>query len=160
MKRIHLMYGTVIALLLVVIGLLGRHYVVGAHAPLAEDQRQAIALDSAERALVLTEMRGFLEAVHQIGTGIEKGDMAVVVHAARTQGMQATHHVPGSLATKLPLEFKQLGFGVHQDFDGLARDAEGLGDKALALSQLNGILGKCVSCHARFQFAPAPAAVH
>jgi hypothetical protein len=36
--------------------------------------------------------------------------------AAKPMGM-AAGNVPPALAAKLPLEFKQLGHSVHQDFD-------------------------------------------
>lgn len=49
------------------------------------------------------------------------------------------------------MEFRQLGFSVHRDFDQIALDAESLKDVSYSLSQLSGTLKKCVSCHATYQ---------
>jgi hypothetical protein len=52
---------------------------------------------------------------------------------------------------KLPLGFKQLEFGVHYDFDAIARDAEYLAEPQHTLSQLATAMNKCVACHAGYQ---------
>ena len=116
------------------------------------DGRTAILLDKEERALVLSEMRVFLESVQQITGGISGDDMALVSEHARRSGNSAQRTVPGSLIGKLPLAFKKLGFDTHAKFDELALDAEQLGDRDHALSQLNVILGNCVACHAAYRF--------
>ena len=66
--------------------------------------------------------------------------------------MGEVEHIPteikGPLIGKLPLEFKQLGFSVHRDFDQIALDAESLGDRDHTLKQLAVLMQKCVVCHA------------
>lgn len=152
MQRIHAIYGAIIgALLFVVAGLVYQFLIVGKTTSVAGDARVAIVLDPAERGLILTEMRGFLSAIQVMSEALARADLKPVVAAARGVGMQATHDVPATLAAKLPLEFKQLGFSVHQDFDRLAVDAEGFGDGQLALRQLGQILTKCVACHGAYQ---------
>jgi hypothetical protein len=116
------------------------------------DGRTAIRLEKEERDLVLSEMRVFLESVQQITGGISVDDMALVSDHARKSGNSARMEVPGSLIGKLPLAFKKLGFDTHAKFDELAIDAEQLGDRDHALSQLNIILGNCVACHAAYRF--------
>lgn len=153
MARVHVVYAAVIAVLLLVIA--GMAYVLliaGKTMPLV-DKRQRILLEPAERALVLEEMRAFLGAIQVITAALARGDMRAVAAAARAQGMAATRHVPASLSAKLPLEFKTLGMGVHQDFDHIALDAESLADPAHTLGQLGRMLGKCVACHGAYQIA-------
>ncbi len=101
-------------------------------------------------------MRAFLGAMKVITEALARGDMPVVVAAARPQKMAATHHVPVSLFAKQPLEFKRLGLRVHQDFDRIALDAETLADPAHTLDQLARMLAKCVACHGAYQIAAAP----
>jgi hypothetical protein len=116
------------------------------------DGRMAILLEKNERDLVLSEMRIFLESVQQIVDGISDKDMQRVAESARKSGVSAQAAIPGSLVGKLPLSFKQLGFDTHQKFEGLALDADDLGDPDHTLSQLGTILKNCVACHSTYRF--------
>ena len=127
-------------------------FVIQGNVTESADARTAILLESDERDLVLSEMRVFLESVQQITGGITADDMQLVVESARKSGSKAQMEVPGSLIGKLPLAFKKLGSDTHARFDELALDAEQLGDRDHALSQLSLILGNCVACHAAYRF--------
>lgn len=116
----------------------------------APDGRTAVLLKSSERDFVMLEMRTFLEAVRQISRGIENDDMQLVAKAARKVGSAELVHVPGTLMAKLPLAFKTMGLSVHKAFDQMAMDAEQLGDKDHAHSQLNQILPTCTACHSLY----------
>ena len=118
----------------------------------SDDARTVILLDRNERDLVLSEMRGFLESLQQVTSGISSDDMKLVAASARKSGMGSQSDVPGSLVGKLPLAFKQLGFDTHTKFDELALDAEQLGDRDHALAQMNTLLMNCISCHATYRF--------
>ena len=61
------------------------------------------------------------------------------------------HEVPATILGKLPLEFKTLGFSVHDAFDRLGLDAKDLRDPKHSLEQLSAILGRCAGCHAAYQ---------
>lgn len=80
-----------------------------------------------------------------------KQDMQAVAGASRGMGQKMAHEVPPALRAKLPMEFRQLGFSVHSDFDQMALDAEGLKDVGSSLGQLSATLQKCVRCHAAYQ---------
>jgi len=140
-KRIAIVYLSVIGLLLLVILAMAYKFLIAGSTAVGDDRRIALRLEPAERALVLTEMRGFLGATQQIAAAAARNDAAAIAAAA-----------------KLPLEFKQLGHSVHQDFDRIALDAEALGDTRHALAQLGETLNKCVACHAMYQIAPPAAA--
>ncbi len=118
----------------------------------SDDARTVILLDRNERDLVLSEMRGFLESLQQVTSGISSDDMKLVAASARKSGMGSQSDVPGSLVGKLPLAFKQLGLDTHTKFDELALDAEQLGDRDHALAQMNTLLMNCISCHATYRF--------
>jgi hypothetical protein len=78
-------------------------------------------------------------------------DMLAVAAASRDLGQKMVHEVPPALRAKLPLEFRQLGFSVHRDFDQIALDADSLKDASYSLGQLSTTLEKCVACHATYQ---------
>lgn len=142
---------TVVILALISTGLTYK-FVVQGKVTESDDARTVILLDRNERDLVLSEMRGFLESLQQVTSGISGNDMELVAASARKSGMGSQTDVPGSLVGKLPLAFKQLGFDTHTRFDELALDAEQLGDREHALAQMNALLMNCISCHAAYRF--------
>ena len=156
MKRVSMLYLSIIVLLLGVIAVMAYTFLVAGKTVPADDRRTAIVLEPAERSLVLTEMRGFLIAVQAITEAVTRNDAKAIAAAARPMGMAAAGGVPATLAAKLPLEFKQLGHSVHEDFDRIALDIEAMGDVKHAHTQLSETLKKCVACHALYQItAPA-----
>lgn len=134
-------------------GVLGR----GADQPDA-DGRTRLPLSPAERAFVLNEMRHLLAANQAILAAALAGDMQRVAAEAARVGMADVRNMPpqlrGALLGKLPLEFKQLGFTVHEGMDAIAADAAGLGDRDHTLGQLAALLNKCVACHAAYTILP------
>ena len=116
----------------------------------APDGRQALQLTTAERNMVLGEMRDFLVAVQTVIAATNSEDMAGAAAAARKVGMAAQTAVPPALIGKLPLEFKKLGFDTHSKFDQLALDAEQLGDPQQTREQLAALMNNCVACHATY----------
>lgn len=120
------------------------------HAP-AHDGRAVLELTPGERAMILEEMRMFLDGIQTITGALAKPDMPAVAVAARAMGQKMVHDVPPELRAKLPQEFRQLGFSVHRDFDQIALDAESLKDVSYSLNQLSDTLKKCVSCHTLYQ---------
>jgi hypothetical protein len=120
------------------------------HLP-ANDDRTLLELNPSERAMILEEMRLFLDGVQKMTGALAKPDMAAAAEAARGMGQKMVHEVPPALRAKLPQEFRQLGFSVHRDFDQIALDAESLKDVSHSLNQLSDTLKKCVSCHATYQ---------
>ncbi len=140
------------AILVLVAGVAATFFVRG-NTTASDDGRTAIVLNATERAFVLSEMRGLLEAVEAITKAVAQDDMAAVSTAARAVGMGAVGNEPVTLIAKLPLEFKTLGMTTHQSFDDLALEAEDMGDGMVVLDQLGNILSNCTSCHAGYRFA-------
>lgn len=116
----------------------------------APDGRQALQLTTAERNMVLGEMRDFLVATQNILSATNHEDMAAAAAAAKKVGMAAQTAVPPALIGKLPMAFKKLGFGTHSAFDQLALDAEQLGDPQQTREQLAELMNNCVACHVSY----------
>ncbi|MCK5002935.1 MAG: hypothetical protein KAS57_07915 [Gammaproteobacteria bacterium] len=140
-----------VAVLIAISSVLTYRFVIHGKVAESSDGRIAIVLEDSERNLVLSEMRGFLESVQQITSGISNDDMSLVIEAAKRSGNNARMAVPDSLVGKLPLAFKKLGFDTHSKFDELALNAEQLGDPDHALAQINTLLENCVSCHSMYK---------
>ncbi len=133
-------------------GLMAYKFILSGSAEKTDDGRIAIQLTPAERDLVLSEMRTFLDSVQQITQGVANNDFDAAAKAAHTVGRAAQQGVPGTLIGKLPLEFKKMGFDTHSQFSQLALDAEQLGDSGQTLEQLGTLLQNCVACHATYKF--------
>ena len=125
-------------------------FILSGKTEVAPDGRTIILFEESERTFFLNEMRNFLIAVQQISDGIEKDDMAQVAAAAKKVGSGDLAHVPPGIMGKLPLAAKKMGLSTHKAFDQMAMDAESLGDKDHALSQLNQILPTCTACHSLY----------
>ena len=115
------------------------------------DGRTAVLLASDERNLVLTEMRGMLETVQIVIAGVNAGDMKQVAQAARASGVAAAADDSPALMARLPLEFKQLGLGVHKRFDEIAAAADSGASREQLLASLSTQLSACVACHAGYR---------
>ena len=154
MRRTVLLAGTG-ALLVAVILHLGQRYVTAQTSnPVAiTDLRSEIALADSESAFIRHEMRGLLESVREILEAAQAGDHARVASAARHSGMKGPEatHIPKSLASKLPPEFKKLGLATHRGFDQIALDAEQIGAADLTVKQLVQLMENCVACHATWR---------
>lgn len=131
---------------------LGAAHAQDPHHPMpGHDGRAVLELAPGERAMILEEMRLFLDGVQKMTAALGKQDMPAAAQAARALGQAMVHEVPPALRAKLPMEFRQLGFAVHREFDQIALDAESLKDVSHSLGQLSATLQKCVSCHTVYQ---------
>lgn len=111
------------------------------------DHRQAIAVTSEERDMVLAEMRVFLESIEGILEAVNSGKPATAAEPARRSGMLATQHMPRAMMQKLPPEFRMLGMETHKKFDAIAQEAQQLADKDGILKGVGSVLTNCTTCH-------------
>lgn len=139
-----------LALWVITIGVLGYFFVHG-WTTTGSDKRIAVQLATAERDLVLTEMRQMLTSVHGLIDAAARADQKAMERAARDSGMAMAADVNPMLMAKLPLEFKQLGMSVHDDFDKLATALSTGVDQTTALRDLSHITARCVACHAAYR---------
>ncbi|MFP3874988.1 MAG: hypothetical protein ACLFV1_11105 [Thiohalophilus sp.] len=126
----------------------------------SSDGRVRLLLEPAERDYVLAEMRDLLVAVQAITEASLDDDMERVAEQARRMGMEEVRNMPAEiragLMSKMPAEFRKLGFSVHRGMDEIAMDAESLGDPEHSLRQLSNLMNKCVACHATYTVMPPP----
>ncbi|MDD2775614.1 MAG: hypothetical protein PHU06_06640 [Gallionella sp.] len=115
------------------------------------DGRTAIVLQTAERDLVLSEMRGLLSSTQAVLDGVNSGDMKQVAQAARLAGMAGAADVNPALMAKLPLDFKSLGMSVHHEMDDIAAAADAGKPAPEILKMVSNTLTKCVACHSAWQ---------
>lgn len=140
-----------LALWIVSAGLFGWFIYKGQTMKAPESERIVVVLDPVEREYVLAEMRGMLSAVQQILLGIANNDRTAIARAASAAGMSVAADDSPRLLTKLPMEMKALGFGVHRDMDALAEAAQkGVPYNDIVL-MLGTSMGKCVACHQTWQ---------
>lgn len=113
--------------------------------------RNAIILSQSDRALVLEEMRAMLAATQQIIDGAARDDRQQIIAAAKAAGMGSAIDLDPNFLSKLPLEFKTLGFSMHSDMDSISKAA----DKQVPLPEISGMLAatlnKCVACHSAWE---------
>lgn len=139
---------------LVTIAVLALFFVRG-NTTTGTDNRTAVVLNSPERDLILSEMRGFLAGTQRILDGINRNDMKQIEEASRAIGMGSAADVNPGLMAKLPLTFKQLGMSVHHDMDDLAAAAKSEKPAAEIQGMLTNTLSKCVACHSAWQLKAA-----
>ena len=140
----------ILILLAVIAGLLYKFIFAGNTHP-APDGRSAIALSPTERAQALAMMRDDVLAVQQIVQGLANGDMRQIEAGALPVGSKAMDRVSVQTLAKLPYEYKQMDYGLHQDFDTIAIMAhQGKSTKAIQL-KLADTMNRCISCHASYQ---------
>jgi len=120
------------------------------------DGRTQIVLATAERDLILSEMRMLLKAVHGVVTGLASQDQEAgrsqMEQAARSAGMGMAEDVNPALMAKLPLPFKQMGMSIHQDMDALADAIVQKETQQQILQRLSSMTARCTICHDMYRF--------
>lgn len=114
-------------------------------------QRTAIYLSESDRDLVLDEMRMMLQSTQQIVVGLADNDMKNVEIAAEAAGMGSAIDLDPKFLSKLPLEFKALGFSMHSDMDGIAKSVKQGATPNEVTRMLGDTLTKCVGCHSAWR---------
>ncbi len=149
MKIKILIIGLVISII-VNIGLL-YNFIIKGDVVKMKDQRIAIMLSEDNKAIVLKEMREFLETVQHINEGILDNNPNLIIQSAGGSGSCVKDEVPKSLIKSLPIAFKQMGFATHDAFDELANSVRVKFNPQKTQRQLNDILKRCVACHSAYQ---------
>ena len=145
-----------LGLWIVTIGVAGWFFVQGWTTE-GTDGRTEIVLASAERDMILGEMRILLKAVHGVATGLAGQDQeagrAEIEQAARSAGMHMAADVNLALMAKLPLPFKQMGMSIHKDMDALADAVIQKETQQEILQRLSSMTARCTACHDLYRFA-------
>ncbi len=121
------------------------------HVHSMDDSREVIWLSEAEKTVLLSEMRGFLEATQIILEASLANDMEMIEKAAREVGVKMMKATPKTLHDKLPSGFTKLGPKAHLGFEAIADEASGLGDREVVLEHLAELQKTCNGCHAMYR---------
>lgn len=117
----------------------------------AIDNRIPINITAEERNQVLFEMRDFLHDLFNINHALARKDMEAVARAAEPLG-RVLNRIPPTLQERLPEAFLEMGHGMHEVFNVMARDARAKGDVNHTLGQLAEALSYCAGCHDTYRF--------
>lgn len=115
------------------------------------DSRRPIVVRPNERTRILANMRKYLIGVQSMTAALAVDDMVAAAAAARAMGSVNLYDLKLMFPTPASVEFHNLAFEVHRDFDGIASDAESKKDPKLMLGQLGATLKKCTHCHETFR---------
>ncbi|PJZ52072.1 hypothetical protein [Leptospira adleri] len=120
----------------------------------SRDGRTSIHLTEDEKLLVLGEMRGLLTSLNGIIEGLSEDDSEKAAQAASNSGMglvKSLENEEKAILLKLPLEFKRLGFGTHEQFDRIAVQIRQKQDLKVILKGMDDLTKKCVACHTAYK---------
>jgi hypothetical protein len=141
-----------IGLWIVGVGVLAWFFIEGVTTP-GSDGRTEIVLASAERDLILAEMRQLLRGLQGVMTAVNEQNAKGAEQSARAAGMGMAADVEPAIMMKLPLSFKQMGMSVHRDFDGIA-DGIAQGEAGpQSLRRLSSVMSKCTTCHDMYRLS-------
>lgn len=115
------------------------------------ETRLGIVVRPNERTRILTNMRRYLTGIQEMTQALARDDMKAAAAAARAMGSINLYEVRLMFANEAGVDFRQLAFSVHKDFDRVAKDAEEKKDGKLMLGQVAEIIKKCVHCHETYR---------
>ncbi len=115
------------------------------------DNRRGIVTRPNERARILHNMRKYLTGLQAMTEALAHDDMMGAADAARSMGRINLYEVRLMFPNQAAIEFRNLAFEVHSDFDVVAKDAEQKRDQKLMMMQLSAIMKKCTHCHNTFR---------
>jgi cytochrome c556 len=128
--------------------------VIAAAATAADDPRTPIELPTDMRGAFLEHMRHHMDSLDDVITQLAAADFRGAAKVARDQ------LVPGSGAgfgRYLPVEFREMGLGMHRAAAEFAEVAEGVSAEPTAadwkktMQALQGISIQCRACHSVFR---------
>ena len=137
--------------LIILLAVMVYFFIIRGEVYIGDDQREVITLTKQEKNLILAEMRDLLGSVQVIIDASLSNNHKEVEKTALLMGTQAKNNIPVKTLGKLPIEFKRLGYNLHQAYDEIALDAyEQLGT-AHTLTQVSHLLKVCISCHTAYR---------
>ena len=115
------------------------------------DNRRTIVTRPNERTRILANMRMYLVGLQAMTEALARDDMQAASAAARKMGSVNLYDIKLMFPNKASVEFHELAFEVHRDFDAIAKDAEVKKDPKLMLAQLGTVMKKCTHCHETYK---------
>ncbi len=135
-----------------VLGYFGYKFVYDGNIATGSEDRIAVVLTAAEKATVLGEMRGLLETSQAVLLAATSDDVASIPDIVRPYGMVAVENESITMAAKLPLELKTMGYDAHRAMDTLGEMAANGESGEAIIETLAGAMSLCTTCHATYRF--------
>lgn len=139
-----------ISLWLLSSGLFAVFFITGSTSK-STDNRRAINLSPAEKDIVLGEMRQVLKALNGTLKGLGNNDFKEASISAGSAGTAMAVDINPIVMSKLPLDFKKMGMGMHEDFDKISLDLKSGIKQGDAIKKLGEITNKCIACHSAYR---------
>ncbi|NOT78874.1 MAG: hypothetical protein HOP07_07700 [Bacteriovoracaceae bacterium] len=135
---------------IVSLGIFAKFFITGSTTPSA-DSRKTIHLSPSEKDVVLGEMRTVLKSLNGVLKSLGESNFKQASSEAKKAGAGMAVDINPVVMAKLPLEFKKIGMGMHDDFDKFSLDLErGMTEKQ-ALVRMGEITNKCITCHVTYR---------
>lgn len=134
------------------IGFMAYKFVYDGNVATSTEDRIAVILTAEEKTEVLGEMRGLLETAQEVILAATSDDIASIPEIVKPFGMAAVEQESITLAAKLPLELKTMGYDAHRAMDTLGEMAENGASGNEILETLGSAMSLCTSCHATYRF--------
>lgn len=118
------------------------------------DPRQVITLPSDMRGAFLAHMRHHMDSLDEVIGQLAGADFKAAAKVAREQLVQGSG---AGFGRYLPVEFREMGLGMHRAAADFAAMAEAVptpptaADWQKTMAALQGITSQCRGCHAAFR---------
>jgi hypothetical protein len=118
--------------------------------PIESDNRFPIQVKPQERSHVLFDMRAMLHGMFNIHNAMSRNDWQAVAKEAVPLG-ELMMKMPTDMMNRLPDGFMQMGSGMQESFNNLAKAAQS-GDQRTAQTYMADALAFCSGCHDTYRF--------
>lgn len=118
----------------------------------SSDQRQIIFLSLEEKNYLLREMRTLLKAIHNTHIGLLEGKYDIAYEYAKKSGNEMMEEMKShkEMMQKFPMEFKKLGFAIHEKFEILAESLHKKDEKEIKKNLVE-VTSTCIACHEMYK---------
>jgi len=116
-----------------------------------DDKRITVKYAPDLKALVLSEMRDYLEVINDINQGIAENNPEKIVKAANRQGKASIDDTPARLIKLSPIPCKQMGFKGHDLFQAIADSASVNYKPEVIQRQMAELTNNCIVCHRTYK---------
>lgn len=120
---------------------------------LPDDNRIVVKYAPDLHDLVMSEMRDYLEVIHEIQQGLAENNPDKIAKAATRQGKISLEETPARLLKLSPLACKQMGFKGHDIFQAIADSARVQFKPETTINQIAELTNNCIVCHRTYKMS-------
>ena len=116
-----------------------------------DDGRTKVKYPPDLRKFVMSEMRDYLEIIHEIHQGITENNPEKIAKAAHRQGNAFLDDTPARLLKLSPIPCKTMGFKGHDLYQAIEDSARMNYKPETTMRQLAELTQNCVVCHRTYK---------